>query len=81
MATERAAPIDPAELDHVEWPMRGTELAALIGWVTGRLDRATFRRWLRSEGCPAGDVDELTAVIEHVRATERRMPERGGEDR
>lgn len=74
---EQAATINPCELEDAEWPMRATELAAVIAWTRGRIGRAGFRRWLRSEGWPEGDIDDLTALLEHVFATDPGMPRRG----
>ncbi len=58
--------------------MRATELHAVVAWAHGRLSRASFRRWLRSERWPAEDLDVLVAVLEHGFATEARMPAPAG---
>jgi hypothetical protein len=68
---------DPRQHDDEEFTFRATELAALVAWTRGNLDRPGFRRWLRSERWPEDDLDVLTAVIEHVFATDARMPRRG----
>ena len=66
-----------ADLEDTEWPMRATELAAVVAWTRGRIDRAGFRRWLRSEGWPESDLDDLVPLLEHVFAVDQRMPRRG----
>jgi hypothetical protein len=70
-----------AELDDAAWPFRATELAALIAWSRGKIDRAGFRRWLRSEGWPEDDLDDLTGLLEHLASVDRRvpMPRRNGD--
>jgi hypothetical protein len=72
-----AAAIDAREHENEEFSFRATEIAALVAWVHGRIDRAGFRRWLRSEAWPEEDLEVLTSVVEHVLATEGRMPGRG----
>lgn len=66
-----------ADLEDTEWPMRASELAAVVAWTRGRIDRAGFRRWLRSEGWPEQDLDDLCPLLGHVFATDQRMPRRG----
>ena len=68
---------DPRELEDTEWPMRASELAAVVAWTRGRIDRAGFRRWLRSERWPEGDLDDLAPLLEHIFATDERAPRRG----
>jgi hypothetical protein len=70
-------PIEPRDLDDVEFSMRATELHALIAWARGGMDRTGFRRVLRAERWPEGDIGELTAVVEHIFATEGGMPRHG----
>lgn len=76
LANPRAA-ADLADLEDTEWPLRASQLAAVIAWTRGRIDRAGFRRWLRSEGWPEEDLDDLTPLLEHIFATDQRMPHRG----
>jgi hypothetical protein len=74
-----AAPaIDPRELEDRRWSLRATEIAALMSWARGSIDRVAFRRWLRSEGWKGVDLDEVTVlagfVLERLRVTERDAP-------
>lgn len=75
---DAAVAVNPADLEDAEWPLRAEELAAVVAWVRGTIDRAGFRRWLRTERWPAEDIDDLTVLLEHLMATERRMPAMGG---
>lgn len=66
------------DLEDTEWPLRASQLAAVVAWTRGRIDRAAFRRWLRSEGWPEEDLDDLCPLLEHIFATDQRMPRHQG---